>query len=438
MIQKLFIFLLLFPITLKAQKISGKIYNEQKEPLIDVKIEIQGTKIFVLSGENGEYQINLKPGNYTVSFSSLGFLPSNVEVKLVAGKDFPLSVTLQRDLQTLEQVIVQDQVGRNEGMIKIDPSISSSNPNVSQNFESILKQLPGVSTNNELSSQYSVRGGNFDENLIYINDVEIYKPYLVRNGQQEGLSLINPDMVGNVKFSAGGFAAKYGDKLSSVLDVQYKTTDSTKVILGLGTNGTSLTTFFGGDKFSYSFAYRNKKNTSVLNSQPVVGSYNPKFNDFQGFINWKINNKTSLSFLGIYNSNEFGLVPESRETEFGTFNQILRLSVNYQGQERDEYKDLMGAVTLKKDINKNATLKWINSAFFITERENFDILGQYIFVEVDNNFGSNNFGKVKANRGIGSFQNYGRNQLNADIYASDLKFNFNTKKTFWETGLRFQ
>lgn len=438
MIQKLFIFLLLIPITLKAQKISGKIYNDQKETLADVKVKIQGTKIFVLSNEYGQYEINLKPGNYIVSFSSLGFLSSNVEVKLIAGKDFPLSITLQRDLQALEQVIVQDQVARNEGMIKIDPKILSSNPNVSQNFESILKQLPGVSTNNELSSQYSVRGGNFDENLIYINDVEIYKPYLVRNGQQEGLSLINPDLVGNVKFSAGGFAAKYGDKLSSVLDVGYKTSDSSKVILGVGTNGTSLTTFFGGKKFSYSLAYRNKKNTSVLNSQPVVGSYNPKFNDFQGLFNWKINDKTSLSFLGIYNANEFGLIPQSRVTEFGTFNEVLRLSVNYQGQERDEYKDLMGAVTLRKDFNKNTTLKWINSAFFITERENFDILGQYVFDEVDNDFTSNNFGKVKANRGIGAFQNYGRNQLNADIYASDLKLNFNTKKSYWETGIRFQ
>ena len=151
-------------------------------------------------------------------------------------------------LPNLEEVIVQDQLSRNQGMVRIDPKIISQNPNVSQNFEAILKQLPGVSTNNELSAQYSVRGGNFDENLIYINDVEIYKPYLVRNGQQEGLSLINPDLVGNVKFSAGGFTPKYGDKLSSVLDVQYKNTDSVKYTAGIGTNGMSVTGFFSHKK----------------------------------------------------------------------------------------------------------------------------------------------------------------------------------------------
>jgi len=440
MLIKFLFLILFFPLAGFAQttfKVKGVVANQEKEFLGGVRVKIQDQKNATVSNNIGAYSFSLKPGNYIFNFSYLGFKSINVEIKVI-DKDVDLSVTLQKDLQQLKQVVVEDQQARNTGMISVNSKLASSNPNVSQSFESILKQLPGVSTNNELSSQYSVRGGNFDENLIYINDIEIYKPYLVRNGQQEGLSLINPDLVGNVKFSAGGFGAKYGDKLSSVLDVNYKTTDSNQVIVGLATNGVSATTFFNYQKFSIALAYRNKKNTSVLNSQPVIGNYDPQFNDFQGLFNWKISDKTSLNFLGIYNSSKFGLVPESRETEFGTFNQLLRLSVNYEGQEQDEFTNVVSSATLNSQLSKNSTLKWINSLFLITEKENFDILGSYIFSEIDNDFGSSNFGQVKANRGIGAYQNYGRNELKADVFSSDLKFNFTKEKNYWETGLRFQ
>jgi hypothetical protein len=281
MFKNLLVILFLFPTLIKAQNVhlvKGIIRNDQKEELGGVRVKIEDSKTFVISKENGSYQFNLKPGDYIISFSLLGYKTTNVEVK-VNDKDVDLSITLLKNLQTLKQVVVQDQQSRNTGMISVDPKFSTSNPNISQNFESILKQLPGVSTNNELSSQYSVRGGNFDENLIYINDVEIYKPYLVRNGQQEGLSLINPDLVGNVKFSAGGFTPKYGDKLSSVLDVQYKNQDSVKYTVGIGTNGVSATGFFNYKKFSGAIGFRNKQNKLILNSQPVVGAYNPQFYD---------------------------------------------------------------------------------------------------------------------------------------------------------------
>ena len=440
MLKNFLFFILFLPLVSFAQltfKVNGVISNQDKEVLAGVRVKIQGQKNATITNNDGYYSLSLKPGDYILNFSYLGFKSINVEVKVI-DKDIDLSLTLQKDLQQLKQVVVEDQQARNTGMISVNSKLASTNPNVSQSFESILKQLPGVSTNNELSSQYSVRGGNFDENLIYINDIEIYKPYLVRNGQQEGLSLINPDLVGNVKFSAGGFGAKYGDKLSSVLDVTYKTFDTTQVIVGLATNGVSATTFFNYKKVNLALAYRNKKNTSVLNSQPVIGNYNPQFNDFQGLFNWKISDKTSLNFLGIYNSSKFGLVPESRETEFGTFNQLLRLSVNYEGQEQDEFTNIVSSAALNSQIGNNSNLKWINSLFLITEKENFDILGSYIFNEIDNDFGSSNFGQVKANRGIGAYQNYGRNELRADVFSSDLKFNFTRKKNYWETGLRFQ
>lgn len=441
MLKKLLLFLLFFPLLLVAQNansIKGVIKNEDGNPIAGVKVQIVNTKTFILCDKDGTYSLKLNQGDYVINFSSIGYQSINVEVKLFDNKDFDLSIILKRDFQVLEQVIVQDQLRRNQGMINLDPKLATSNPNVSQSFEAILKQLPGVSTNNELSSQYAVRGGNFDENLIYINDIEIYKPYLVRNGQQEGLSLINPDMVGNVKFSAGGFVPRYGDKLSSVLDVQYKTSNATKFVIGAGTNGYSLTTFLPYKKINIVLGFRNKQNTSVLNSQPVVGSYNPKFYDFQTLINYQVSKKTNVSFLGIYNTSKFGLVPQSRETQFGTFNSLLRLRINYEGQEIDEYNNLVSSFTLNSNITNKLNFKWVNSVFFITEKENFDILGQYIFDEIENDFSNNNFGQVKANRGIGAYQNYGRNELRADIYASEAKLNFTTKKSYWEAGFRFQ
>jgi hypothetical protein len=441
MFRKITFILLFLPFFIKAQnlqRIKGLVLNDFKEPLAQAKVQIVGSNNLIFTDQNGAFELKLKPGNYIISVGLLGYKTINSSVKLLAGKDEILAINLPQEVRNLAQVVVQDQLSRTDGMIKFDPRIASQNPNISQNFESILKQLPGVSTNNELSAQYSVRGGNFDENLIYINDVEIYKPYLIRNGQQEGLSLINPDLVGEVKFSAGGFTPRYGDKLSSVLDVKYKTSDTTKYIAGIGTNGLSFTSFFKHKKWSGAVGFRNKQNKFILNKQPVLGSYQPEFYDLQTQLNFQLNSKTNIAFLGIYNSSKFGLVPESRVTEFGTFNEILRLSVNYEGQEKDQYNNLVSSLSINHQFNKKFHLKWVNSVFFITEKENFDILGSYVFDEIENDFANQNFGKVKANRGIGAYQNYGRNELIADVYASEMKLNLTTKKSFWETGFRFQ
>ncbi len=420
-----------------SAKLSGTIRNANGEYLKNAKIAVKGENHFVFSDEKGNYQILLSAKNNVVIFTLEGYKTSENAVQVHSNKDIVLPIVLAKDLNILDQVTVSDNAARNQGMITLNAKNFSSSPNVSQSFESLLKQLPGVSTNNELSSQYSVRGGNFDENLIYINDVEIFKPYLVRNGQQEGLSLINPDMAGNVKFSAGGFSAKYGDKMSSVLDVNYKK-DSTGAIVSLGTNGISATTFVNHKKLNVALGFRNKRNQSILKTQQVRGNYDPSFYDFQGVINYKISPKFSAEFLGIVNKSEFGLIPESRETIFGTLQEVLRLKVDYEGQERDEYQNLVGAFTLNYRPNGHINIKWINSAFFITEKENFDIYGQYVFDEIEGDFLGGSFGKIKANRGIGAYQDYGRNELNADIFASDLKVNFNTKKSFWETSIRFQ
>ena len=441
MFRKLILLFLCLPFIVVAQikvKVQGLVVNENKEPIANVIVKVQSSNASAKTDSLGQYTLLLTAGNRIVNFKLLGYVFKTIEIKLLQGQNINIETVLRKDVKILEEVKVEDKVSRNQNMVRFNPKLLGQIPNVSGSFESILKQLPGVSVNNELSSQYSVRGGNFDENLIYINDVEIYKPFLVRNGQQEGLSLINPDLVGNVKFSAGGFSARYGDKMSSVLDVQYKNTDTAKYIIGVGTNGVSATALSAPAKFKYAFGFRQKQNRLILNSQPVVGIYDPQFYDFQSFLSFDVSKKFSIQTLGIYNTSRFGIIPQSQSTEFGTLQQTLRLKVNYEGQEIDSYNNVVGAVTLNFKPNTNLNLKWINSAFFITEKENFDIYGSYVFDEINKDFEDANFGQVRANRGIGAYQNYGRNQLEVDVYSSEFRALYNHKKSFWEGGFRLQ
>lgn len=434
----LFLFFPLFSIAQSKVKVEGTVLNDSREPVSDVIIKVQSSSVSAKTDSLGRYILMLSPGDRIINFKLLGYVFKSIQVKLLPGKDIRLQTNLSKETKNLAEVKVEDKVSRNQNIIRVNPKLVGQMPIISGNFESILKQLPGVSVNNELSSQYSVRGGNFDENLIYINDIEIYKPFLVRNGQQEGLSLINPDLVNNVKFSAGGFGARYGDKLSSVLDIQYKNSDTTHFQVGLGTNGISATAFSSPGKLKYAFGFRQKQNRFILNTQPVVGIYDPQFYDFQSLISYDVNKKFSIQALGIYNTSRFGIIPQSQTTDFGTLQQVLRLKVNYEGQEVDSYSNVVGALTLNYKANNNLNFKWINSAFFITEKENFDIYGSYIFDEINNDFASQNFGQVKANRGIGAYQNYGRNQLEADVYSSELRMLYSKKKSYWEAGFRFQ
>lgn len=441
--QKYFLILfLLINLDVAAQqrsaKLSGKVKNEKGEVLSGAGVYIQNTKYHTKTNGKGEYTLILPAGKNLVSYSYQGYKTQVLEFTINETEPIIKNVVLLSNQEVLKEIQITGQRQQHSGMLEVDANNFSQLPNASLNFESLLKQLPGVSTNNELSSQYSVRGGNFDENLIYINDIEIYKPYLVRNGQQEGLSLINPDLAGNVKFSAGGFSPRYGDKMSSVLDVQYKNSDTITTIAGLGTNGTSITTFLKVNKLDVALAYRNKRNQSVLASQQVKGSYNPNFHDFQGLLKYNISTKFSAEFLGIFNKSEFGLIPESRETIFGTLQETFRLKIDYEGKEKDEYQNLVGALILNYNPHNDLKIKWINSAFMITERENFDILGQYVFEEADDTYLGGSFGQIKAGRGIGSYHDYGRNELFADIFSSELKLNIIGNKSQWETGLRFQ
>jgi len=411
--------------------VKGIVKNEQQEVLEGVTVSFG--KSVTHTDSTGSYSI--KGYDKNISFRLLGYSEKNIPLNPGNKTEIQLNITLNRDSHSLDAVTV---TGKNQSDItlRIDPKLLQSFPSVSGNFEAILKMLPGVSSNNELSSQYAVRGGNFDENLIYINDIEIYRPLLVRNGQQEGLSFINPELVSSAGFSAGGFDARYGDKLSSVLDVRYNKPDLTEVILSAGLIGLSGTVKIPHKSGFLLLGARNKTNESILKSQQVKGSYQPEFYDFQGLYQQDVSKKLSFSLFGGYNLAVFKLVPKERETTFGTIDRQMRLHIDFEGQELDKYKSAFGAFTAQYQPSPSLRLKWINSLFSNSEKETFDIEGNYIFDEVQP--GLPGAPDVHVNRGIGSSFEHARNHLNADIYSSEVRAYWQQGFSSYEAGIKAQ
>ncbi len=299
-------------------------------------------------------------------------------------------------------------------------------PSVTGDFNDYIKSMPGVSSGNELSSQYNVRGGSYDENLIYVNDIEVYRPQLVRSGQQEGLSFVNPDMVHNLVFSAGGFEARYGDKLSSVLDVSYRTPKKNGAGVQIGLLGASM--FVEGivksrhrigprdsTRFTYLIGARYRGNKNLLNSLDAQGLYKSRFGDFQSLLTYHFNRYNRLEFLANYAQNRFRFEPEFQETTFGTLQSALKLSIGLDGQEIVDYRSGLGALSyIYNKLGKE--LKFMASGYMSHETEHYDIQGKYEISEVDNNLGSGNFGKTKSLLGYGYFINHARNDLYFQVF----------------------
>ena len=417
--------------------ISGKVEDEQGQELEGVNIQIIGQTLSVRSDKNGNYSLKITGASseIKVSYRLMGYLSQTIELTSGNTVEVIRDVVLKKSLNQLDAVTVSSESAVSAVMTDINPEWFASFPSVSSNFESLLKTLPGVSSNNELSSQYSVRGGNFDENLIYVNDIEIFRPLLVRSGQQEGLSFINPELVSRASFSAGGFEAKYGDKLSSVLDIRYGRPDSSVLTASAGLLGLSSTAKLPF-KNSYLLAgFRSKTNQNILRNQPVRGSYQPRFYDFQVLFNQEVSPQLSFSVYGNVNLSRFTLLPESRETVFGTINEQLRLKINYSGKEADSYQSLASTFSVVYKPNENLWFKWLNSAFGNIEKEAFDIEGRYVFDELVSD--SEN-GNVRTGRGIGSYYDYARNSLKTSIYSSEFRAYFQNRRSLWESGLRYQ
>ncbi|RYG19609.1 MAG: TonB-dependent receptor, partial [Chitinophagaceae bacterium] len=402
-------------------RVTGKVLDQKSFPLQQVTVAVLGQQESTVTDENGDYTIYSKTTHFTLKYNLLGYKPILLIVnENIAGR-IVRDITLVPNINELEQVTVTNKQNQLSNSNTLNISDLISIPSVSGNFESMLKTLPGVSTNNELSSQYSVRGGNFEENLVYINDIEISRPVLIRNGQQEGLSFINSDLVTRAKFSAGGFEARYGDKLSSVLDVRYDRPDSNQTTLTAGLMGASFSSKYVMENSFLLTGFRYKNNATVLNRQDNRGNYRPNFGDGQFLYQYKFSDKFALSALGNFNIGEFHLIPEDRETQFGTLSTQLRLNIDYTGQEIDSYRTAGAAITAIFSPQPNLAIKWINSYFHTKERERFDIEGSYIFDELESGFNSPGLTPVRINRGIGTYLNYARNSLNSQQISSEVK-----------------
>jgi hypothetical protein len=417
-------------------KITGLVTDESGHALQQVTVAIPGQSQSSATDKHGLYNIYSKSKSFTLKYTLLGYHPVLMNINQDKAGRITQNVTLAINPNELEQVTITNKQNQLSNSTIINIADAAGMPSVSGNFEAILKTLPGVSPNNELSAQYSVRGGSVDENLVYVNDVEISRPVLVRNAQQEGLSFINSDLLSAAKFSAGGFEARYGDKLSSVLDVKYDKPDSSTATLNAGLLGVSFSSKIV-NRNSYLLAgIRYKNNTGILSKQDSKGVYTPNFTDVQVIYNHDLSPKFSLNLLGNFNSGMFKLIPESRETEFGTLNASVRLNVDYEGEEKDNYQTAGGAVTLKFIPRPNYVVKWINSYFRTDEKERIDIQGWYLLDKDKNETG--NADPSGPARSIGGYINYASNGLISQSFSSELKYDQTFKSHTFSWGLRFE
>jgi len=425
-----------------SQSISGTITDEENNTLPAVNIAVLNTSIGATSLNDGSYNMEV-PANKSmvVAYSFIGYEIEKIRLPMLKrGQNYTLNIQLKAKNTLLNDVIVKDKKSRKESLNRIKTKHVKILPGSQGGVEAILKTLPGVSSANELSSQYSVRGGNFDENLVYVNGIEVYRPFLIRAGQQEGLSFVNTDMVSSILFSAGGFEAKYGDKMSSVLDITYKRPRENAASLQLSMLGGSAH-FEGASKngrFSYLVGARHKTNEYVLNAMDTKADYIPKFSDLQTFINYELNTNWQISFLGNISKNEYTMIPENRDTEFGTLNEALKLTIFFEGKEVDKYETYFGALSTTYQPSTHLNLQFTTSAFQTFEQENFDILGEYWLYQLENNLGSDDFGNIAFDRGVGKYINHARNSLNARVMNFSHKGNYNNEDLKVDWGFRAQ
>ncbi|MBT6005106.1 MAG: TonB-dependent receptor [Prolixibacteraceae bacterium] len=422
--------------------LKGVIKDQQGLPLDMVNIGLKDYPIGTSSNRKGEFLLRIPAQkNIIVVFSSIGYKTVSDTVNADAEEDILVNILMKITNQELAEVMVLEQRRNGGNVTRIDPKFMDVLPDAATGaVEALIKTLPGVSTNNELSSQYTVRGGNFDENLVYVNDIEIYRPFLIRAGQQEGLSFINSDLVSTIEFSAGGFSSKYGDKMSSVLDIKYRKPSDFRGSASVSMLG--ATAHFEDvalkGKLAHISGFRYKTNRYMLGSLDEKGTYDPRFMDFQTYITYQFSEKFNISFLGNIAHNEYRFIPQTRKTTFGTWERPLNTTIFFEGQEIDEFKTYLGALSANYHPNINLNLKFIASAYYATEKETYDILGQYYLNQLERNMASEEFGDSVLNLGVGSFLNHARNYLDAMVYSFSHRGAFNSDKHLVNWGLKFQ
>jgi len=409
----------------------GYVIDDENHAVQFANVSVSPGGLGTATDKNGFFTLQI-PANkeYTITITFIGYQKYSESITLSPASVTEKNIVLHKEVNILPSIDVADKNERRTNLIRLNPVIASNLP-TANGMEDVIKTLPGVVSNNELSSQYSVRGGNFDENLVYVNDIEIYRPLLIRSGQQEGMSFINSDMVSSVLFSSGGFEARYGDKISSVLDITYRKPVEWKASLTASFLGVNA--YFEGlskdRRFRHITGFRYKTTKYLLGSMDTEALFDPRFTDFQTYLSYDLTEKFEISFLGNYSNNYYGFIPEDRETSWGTLDEALKIKMYFEGQEVDKFVTLTGALTGKYKLNKNVDMKFIASAFRTSEEETYDILGQYYLNELDKELGSDNLGDSISNIGVGSFLNHARNYLDGYVisfsYKGDYRHNDN-------------
>ncbi|KIO53522.1 TonB-dependent receptor [Flavobacterium hibernum] len=421
-IRLIFVFLFLCITSVsfaQSAHVKGVILDNENHPAVGVNITSSGNA--TQTDNNGFFEINI-PSNKKVSliFTHISLKMMSLTVSLKPNEIFVFNPVMSNSEEQMGEVFVSSKSKKRvQGITTVDAATIKRIPGANAGIENVLKTLPGVNSNNELSTQYAVRGGNYDENLVYVNEIEVYRPFLIRSGQQEGLSFTNTDLVQNVDFSAGGFQAKFGDKLSSVLDITYRKPTQFGASLEASLLGGSVAVdaVSKNKKWSAVTGVRYRNNSLLVNSQDTQTNYTPTFADIQTNINYDISKKWQMSFLGNISQNKYLYQPLTRETKFGTIDQPMSLAVYYEGKERDQYDTYFGALKTTYKVSSSFTLKFIGSLFHTIEQEHFDILAQYRL----GNVGEDQTAQVDFTRGIGSQLSHARNDLDALIANAEVK-----------------
>nr|MBP7472512.1 carboxypeptidase-like regulatory domain-containing protein [Prevotella sp.] len=434
--RKIFLLFFLTIVTVSAMAQSftlvGKVMDQNMNPIELANVSVVKQGKLTMTSLKGEFKLVLQSSDsVAVRFSMIGYKPKVRVLRHPKGKQ-TLQVLLYND-NTLAEVEVQGEKIQSGNTQDLKTKDMKNSPSATGNaVENLIQSQAGVSTHSELSSQYNVRGGAFDENSVYINDVEVYRPFLVRSGQQEGLSIINPYMVESIGFSTGGFEAKYGDKMSSALDITYKQlkpTNGKKSYI----EGNIAASLLGADayigiatkKYSWLNSIRYKTNRYLLGSFETTGEYNPNFLDYQTCFTYTPNEKWKVSIIGNISDNHYNFEPENRETSFGTMEDVKSFKVYFDGQEKDRFTTYFGTIGITRNINKQTTLSLLGSGFFSKEQEKYDIQGQYWLNQTE----------TTENLGVGTFFQHARNYLEASILSAKLLLKHKSKKHNVEAGL---
>lgn len=431
-------------LSMLAQKkpawISGTVVDENENPLAKVSVIILGRQKGITTNDSGYFRISVQPEKaFALIFSYTGRRTEQRNFLLSEGEEETITLRLERSSDTLQEVVVRDQRDRNDaGLIRLNPKTILNLPAPVAGVESLIKVFVG--SNNELTSQYSVRGGSYDENLVYVNDFEVFRPYLVRSGQQEGLSFINPELVRNINFYNGGFQARYGDKMSSVLDIQYRKPKKFggSAYVGILEQGLHLEGTSGKGRLSYLVGLRNRSNKNLLSRQETQGNYVPSSTDLQVLIDYELSKRWQAEFFGNLSQTKFSLKPEFSQLSSSVFSPFftasLGIDIFFEGQEADQYQTRMAGLAFTNQANRRLKLKWLVSVFENDERENIDIAGAYLFGDRDFDKSQATYGQIVNPLGAGVFHNFSRNKLTIDNWNLSHKGNYDLGKHALQWG----